>query len=293
MISVHGFANHDITARELADCLKAPYRPIDVHKFPDGESLITVPGCARTAIVFQSLDHPNDKLVDLLFSAGAFRDRGAENVMLVAPYLAYMRQDKAFAPGQAVSQKIFGSWLAESFSSLVTVSPHLHRVRDLDQVFPGINCKIVPATPIYLRLIGDVSDNPVLFGPDEESLPQLEALAQVLSLDYVTGVKVRHGDRNIDLTIPDAIALKGRRVIIVDDVISSGTTIARSAELLKAAGSVRVDVAVMHALFDDTVSALLHRSGVERIASAESIIHPTNATGIAADLASTIEEMLR
>ena len=120
---------------------------IAVHRFPDGELRVTVGLASETTIVFASLDQPNDKLLALLFASEALRRGGAKRLVLVAPYLCYMRQDAAFYQGEAISQKVIGSLLAGSFDRIVTVDAHLHRTTDIRDVFPGIEADDLSAMP--------------------------------------------------------------------------------------------------------------------------------------------------
>ena len=104
--SLHAFAFHEEPARRLATALGADFRGIEQRRFPDGESLVRTAPEAGAAVLYCSLDHPNDRLVDLLLASSALRDSGVRSIVLVAPYLCYMRQDVAFQPGEAVSQKV-------------------------------------------------------------------------------------------------------------------------------------------------------------------------------------------
>ena len=104
---VLGFPDYDRQASALAKALNAPYRLIELHRFPDGESQLRLPPALPGQVVLcRSLDRPNGKLVELLLAAGCARQLGASQLILVAPYLCYMRQDAAFHPGEAVSQAI-------------------------------------------------------------------------------------------------------------------------------------------------------------------------------------------
>lgn len=109
------FAEGARQAAGLARECGIPVNQIDVHRFPDGESLVRVHGTASTALLFRSLDDPNPKLVEVLLAASALRDGGAKRVILIAPYLAYMRQDVPFHEGEAVSQRVIGKLLAAWF----------------------------------------------------------------------------------------------------------------------------------------------------------------------------------
>ncbi|MCX7863828.1 MAG: ribose-phosphate diphosphokinase, partial [Novosphingobium sp.] len=229
------FAESLEPAGSLSRALGVACAPVAVHRFPDGESLVRVSGKPKTAILYRSLDNPNAKLIELLLAASAFRENGARRVVLVAPYLAYMRQDMAFHPGEAISQKVIGRLISQHFDGLVTLDAHLHRIASLSEAVPAIPAINLSAAPVLARAI-DAKDNPLLIGPDSESRPWVEAIAAPLGLDLLIGEKRRHGDRDVALTIPGIEAAAGRNALLVDDVISSGHTLMAAARLLREAG---------------------------------------------------------
>src|SRR4029079_14679690 len=111
------------------------------------------------------------KLIALLFAAEAMRRNGVKRLILVAPYLCYMRQDTAFREGEAISQQVVGRLLAGILDRVVTVDAHLHRTKDVHAVFPGIdadNLSAMPAIAAVLRAEG-FDRRLVLAGPDRES----------------------------------------------------------------------------------------------------------------------------
>ena len=109
-----GFADYRHQAAALAEALALPCREVALHRFPDGESKVTLPSTLpERVLICRSLDRPNDKLIELLLTARTARLCGARQLILIAPYLCYMRQDKAFHPGEAVSQTLVGAFLAD------------------------------------------------------------------------------------------------------------------------------------------------------------------------------------
>ena len=140
-------------AERLAAASGLALRPVQRHRFPDGELKLTLPvdGAGQLparAVLLRSLYQPNDKLVELLLAARAARALGVRHLTLVAPYLAYMRQDIAFHPGEAVSQRIVGPFLASLFDAVVTVDPHLHRVATLPEAVPAAQAVVVSGAPL-------------------------------------------------------------------------------------------------------------------------------------------------
>lgn len=266
-------------AARLAARLGIPCHTIEVHRFPDGELRVRVGPAAPTTILYASLDQPNDKLISLIFAAEALRRGGTQRLVLVAPYLCYMRQDTAFSPGEAISQTVIGRLLAGAFDRIITMDAHLHRTPTLDAVFPGIetlNLSAIPAIAEYLAAAG-LDPRSVAVGPDAESEPWVGDLGSRLGIDHVVARKTRHGDRSVQITLPDGVKIAGRPVVLFDDIVSSGGTIMACATILQAAGAARVDVVVTHALFPDAMLKTFAEAGIASVRSTSSVPHLSNA----------------
>jgi ribose-phosphate pyrophosphokinase len=270
---LHFDDEHDYAAR-LATAAGLSLAPIDRHRFPDGELKLRLPTPLPARVVLlRSLHRPNEKLIELLLAARAARELGAQHLTLVAPYLAYMRQDMAFAPGEAVSQRIVGGWIAELFDAVVTIDPHLHRVGALHEAVPAAASIALSAAPLIGMALRR-SDLQML-GPDAEAEPWVRAAAAAAGCTAAVCRKVRHGDRDVEVMLPE-IAFEGRHVVIVDDVASTGRTLAAVARQALAAGARRVDVAVTHALMVDEADAVLRAAGINEFLSTDTVPHPSN-----------------
>ncbi|WP_207457925.1 ribose-phosphate diphosphokinase [Azospirillum sp. SYSU D00513] len=280
---VYGFPESADGARRLAEALGVPCHIAELHRFPDGESLVRLPETLERAVVYRSLDRPNDKLVELTLAASVLRRQGASEICLVAPYMAYMRQDAVFRPGEPVSQTIVGEWLGRCFDRFVCVEPHLHRTHTLDEVFVGRpSIALSGAGPIVERLRAEgVPAGTVIVGPDEESAPLVEGIAGPLGLVPVVGRKVRRGDRDVTVELPPDAPMEGRPVIIVDDVISSGMTIFCCAREARARGASSLRVFGVHALFGPDVAARFEAEGLGTPLSCDGVPHPTNGLPLA------------
>ncbi len=271
-----GFDDYRAQSQALAAALDMPCHIIKRHRFPDGENKLTLPAeLSGHVICCRSLDHPNEKLLELLLAAKTATELGAEALTLVAPYLCYMRQDKAFQPGEAVSQRIVGNFLADLFDNVITVDPHLHRIQYLEQAVPAARAISLTATALMAEFLARRMENPVLLAPDSEAEQWVAAVAQPNRWEYGVCQKLRRGDRDVEISLPE-ISLRGRAVVLVDDVASSGQTLAVASAkcLLKEAS--HVDVLVTHALLDADAEQSLQQAGVRNLWSTDSVTHESN-----------------
>jgi len=289
---VLGFPAYQSQAGKLAETLQLDYRQIELHHFPDGESKLKLPASLpRQLVICQTLDRPNRKLVELLLAAGASRELGVRRLILVAPYLCYMRQDKAFQPGEAISQQIVGAFLAQHFDAVVTVDAHLHRIDRLSQAIPlplALNLSAAETMGRYLR---GRYRNPLLLGPDAESEQWVASIAARDRLDYRIAHKRRSGDREVEVSLPDG-DYRGRDIVLVDDVASTGKTLEQAALQLRQREAGSISVLVTHALFVEDACERLAQAGVDNIWSCDSISHPTNCLSLAAVLAAGLREII-
>lgn len=285
------FEDEQEIAERIASSARLDLAVVGRHRFPDGEIKLRLPAVLpERLIVLRTLNDPNEKLVELLLLAQTARLQGASHLTLVAPYLAYMRQDMAFLPGEAISQRIIGRFLADLFDALITVDPHLHRVATLQEAVPVANAIVLSGAALLSDLIAARRRQPLLLGPDEESAQWVALAAARHGFDSAVCRKVRHGDRAVEVALPD-VAVAGRQVVLLDDVASTGHTVARAAHLLLAAGAASVDVAVTHALFAGDALPVILDAGVGDVWSTDSIKHASNSVSIAPLLAETLNPM--
>jgi ribose-phosphate pyrophosphokinase len=264
---------------------------IDRHRFPDGEIKLRLPEkLPERVVILRTLNNPNEKFIELLLSAQTARQLGATHITLVAPYLAYMRQDIAFHPGEAISQKIIGRFLAGLFNAVITVDPHLHRVATLQEAVTVANAVVLSGAPLLSDWIAAQRPNPLLMGPDEESSQWVAQAALRHRFDHAVCSKVRHGDHSVAVKLPD-MSVQGRQVVLFDDVASTGHTVAQATTLLLAAGAASVDVAITHALFAGNAVQLLIDAGVGEVWSTDCIAHASNVVCMAPAVAEALHRI--
>ncbi len=258
---------------------------LETRRFPDEETYLRIASDVRgrQVDIVCTLARPDPQLMGLILAADAARDLGAAGVHLVAPYLAYMRQDARFAEGEAISSISFARMLSQWFDSLVTVDPHLHRRASLTEIF-SIPTHVAHAAPLLGDWISANVEKPLVIGPDSESEQWVSAVAARAGAPHVVLSKRRFGDRCVEIAVPDLSLWQDRRPVLVDDIISSGRTMAEACRQLS-----RLDFApscclAVHALFADDAYARL--SALARdVVTTDSVPHASNAISVAGLLA--------
>jgi len=278
--------------RRVGDLAQIPLGVVESRRFPDRETYLRIDApCEQKSIVLVcTLDRPDDKLLPLVFLADAARALGASRVGLVAPYLAYMRQDRQFQRGEAVTSRTFAGLLSRYVDWLVTIDPHLHRYRSLTQIYAVPN-RIVHAAPALAAWIATHVDRPVLVGPDEESEQWVKDVANRAGAPYFVLRKTRRGDRVVNVSVPDVGCHRTHTPVVVDDIVSSAQTMVETVKNLVAVG-LRAPVCVgVHALFCETAEQALRDAGAAQIVTTTSVPHATNTIDIVPLLIPAIREL--
>ena len=280
-----GFPDYQLQAKNLARLLKVDFAEVEIHTFPDGESKLKLPAeIPDKIIICRSLNFPNDKLIELYFIVKAVRAKGCEHITLIAPYLCYMRQDKAFSQGEIVSQKMAGKFIASLVDEVITVDPHLHRIDNLDEVIKAKRTLTLSAAALISNHISLRVSDPLIIGPDEESVQWVKKIAEIQGYEYMVAEKTRHGDREVDIVLPQS-DIEDRNVVLIDDVASTGKTLINAVQQLLEHGVKDIYCAVTHALFVEDSYEKLLSMGVKEIWSTDSVAHPSNCISLASLIA--------
>lgn len=281
---------YDQLACDLQHSLGYTLGKMSIHRFPDDEIVVTIDSVVNglEVILIGSLDHPNPKMAPLLFAAETAKTLGATKVGLIAPYLAYMRQDKQFHPGEGITSAYFADLISHHVDWMVTIDPHLHRWHSLDDIYT-IPTRVLHAMPCIAAWIKKNCDDPLLIGPDSESTQWVLELATKLNAPFLILEKERSGDRLVNISIPDIAAHHHRTPILIDDIISTGTTMIGTVAHLN---SLKMKPAIcigIHAIFAGNAYQDLLNSGVKTIVTCNTIEHPSNDI----DISSLIIDSLR
>jgi ribose-phosphate pyrophosphokinase len=272
-------------ATELARQLDGELGRLETRRFPDQESYLRfqVDPVGRSVAVVCSLDRPDEKFLPLVFAAATARDLGASRVGLVAPYLAYLRQGKRFQGGEALTSVHFARLLSTEFDWLTTTDPHLHRYAALDEIYAMPN-RVGHAAPLLSDWIRANVAAPLVVGPDSESKQWVEAVAAGAGAPYIVLEKRRHGDRDVEISVPRVEHWPGRTPVLVDDVISSGHTMIEACRRIIAGGLAAPVCLAVHALFAEDSYRLLKKVA-SRIATTNTVPHESNAIDVSGILA--------
>lgn len=284
---------NELLADDLAARLSLERIAATVRRFPDGESHVRVeaPAEGRDALIVCTLDRPDDKLVPLLLLAAAVRETGAHSVGLVAPYLAYMRQDRRFQPGETISAQHVARWISHAFDWLVTVDPHLHRITDLSQIY-SVPSSVVHAADSVAEWVKANVREPLLIGPDEESAQWVSEVAKDADAPFVVLTKTRRGDREVEVSVPEVERWRSHTPVLVDDIVSTARTMIETTSHLRRAGIKAPVCVAVHAVFAQTAFEDLRAAGAGDIVSCDSIRHPSNRIPLAPSIAAVVRAQL-
>ena len=279
-------------AGRLIELLRAEAGEIERRQFPDGESYVRLatPVEGRNIILLCTLDRPDPKLAPLLFAASAARAQRAANVGLIAPYLSYMRQDRQFRPGEAVTSRDFARLLSEHFGWLVTLDPHLHRYPALDTIY-SIPAIAATATGAIAGWVRDNVEQPVIVGPDEESRQWVERIASLAGARSAVLRKERSGDYSVSIDAKGLEQLGDGTPVLVDDIASSARTLMEAVRLIRQDGRKPPVCAVVHPIFAGDSYERLLGSGVTRVVSTNAVAHESNAIDISGPLAEAVQSI--
>ncbi len=274
--------HNEALTRSLAAKANAEMGEAVIRRFPDGETYVKVQTDVREkkVVIVCTLDHPDEKLLPLFFLSRTVKELGAASVCLVAPYLAYMRQDKRFQPGEGVTSTYFASLLSQFVDELITIDPHLHRRSSLSEIY-SIPTIVVHAADTISHWIKETIEKPVLIGPDSESEQWVSAIAAKAGAPYIILEKTRRGDTEVEVSVPQVAAYSNYTPVLADDIISTARTMIETIGHLKRANMAKPVCIGVHGIFAGTAYADLLTAGAQRVITCNTIVHETNGIEIA------------
>lgn len=263
--------------KKLVEGFDAEMGEFILHRFPDGEWNVKIHSDInrRDIIAVTSLDKSDEKILPLMFFTRLAKELGAKKIGLISPYLSYLRQDTIFSPGEGVTSRYFAELISQSFDWIMTIDPHLHRYKTLNEIYT-IPTFVLHATRNIANWIKEHVNNAVLIGPDMESKQWVTEVAEMANSPFLILEKIRHGDKEVEISIPDIQKFKPCTPVLVDDIISTARTMAGTVNHLR---ELQMNPAIcigVHAIFAEDAFKILSETGVSQIVTCNTITHETN-----------------
>lgn len=280
---------NETQAQLLSEKCNAGIGDHTIRSFPDEETFVKINSDVsdKKVILICTLDQPNNKFLPLYFLAKTAKELGAKHVCLVAPYLAYMRQDKRFQPGEAITSEHFATLLSSCVDSLITIDPHLHRRTDLSEIY-SIPTHVLHAADLITNWIKNNIKDPVLVGPDSESEQWVSQVAKNANAPFIVLQKTRISDTDVQISIPHLEKFMQHTPVLIDDIISTARTMIATVKHLKTL-KMKAPVCIgVHAVFAGNAYQELLNEGASKIITCNTISHPSNDIDISDLLAKII-----
>ncbi|MCR4405251.1 MAG: ribose-phosphate pyrophosphokinase [Candidatus Acetothermia bacterium] len=269
-------------AEEISDCLGTPLCATEVTRFPDGETFVHIEENIRGADVFviQPTCPPvNENLMELLIIIDAVKRASAERVAAVIPYYGYGRQDRKHTGRVPISAKLVANLIETAGADRVlTLDLHAGQIQGFFDI-PVDNLMVDPIFIRYFRREGIAEGRAVIVSPDLGAVKRARAIAEGLQLPLAIIEKRRVTSERVE-SLNLIGEVRGRRAIIVDDIISTGGTVLETVELLQREGVREIYAAFTHGIFAGDALERLRASPIKRIVVTNSIPPPDDGAGI-------------
>lgn len=276
---------NETLGEQFAKALPLESGDFDFRHFPDGETYVRLRTAVkdRAVLFLCTLYQPDDKVLPLLFLAETARELGAKSIGLVSPYLAYLRQDRRFHEGESISSKHFAKIISNYFNWLVTVDPHLHRYRSLSEIY-SVPTRIVHAAEDISQWIAAHVENPLIVGPDSESEQWVKEVARMAGSPHVVLEKIRRGDREVEVSLPEISQFNHHTPVLVDDIISTARTMIETVKHMKRLKLPAPICVAVHGVFADGAYQDLCDAGAKEVVTSNTIPHKSNRIDLAKGL---------
>ncbi len=263
---------------ETAKQMNADVGKIESKKFPDGELYMRVLSDVKgkDCAVIRSI-RTSDDLVGLILLLDALRENKAKMIHCVTPYLTYMRQDKMFASGEPISAKTVLRIIDELADDITTVNCHFNNEPGRF-AYHNIVLRNIDATPALVDYFKGKVSKPTVIAPDKGSLAYAKRAAEQLDCEFnhlskkrVSGEKVVIEDKKLDV--------RGKDVIMLDDIISTGGTIVEAAKVIRDWKPNSINVGCVHGLFLKGIEQF--KGVVDRVVSTNTLETPVSKVNVA------------
>ena len=291
---VFSLFGYDALAKSIQNRGQFELGAIKAHEFPDEETLIIIESDVRDRVVLLTagLAQPNCKMLPLIFAAETARSLGASEIILIAPYLAYMRQDMVFEAGQGITSTYFAQLISHYFDGLITVDPHLHRWKTLSAIY-DVPTQNIHATHSIANWIAEHINKPLLIGPDVESKQWIDDIAKKTCAPYLVLEKIRKGDSSVEITLPTIEQYLDFTPVLIDDIVSTGMTMIETIKQLRVLQMAQPICVGVHAIFAGDAYQTLLSYDVARVITCNTIPHISNGIDISGEITNALKIRFR
>jgi len=266
MFVVGGTASKTV-AEDLSKRLHCPLISTAVKRFPDKELYVRILDDIKGEdVIIVQTTYPDSNIIELLLLQDAACEAGAETITVVIPYFGYGRQDKKFEEGEPISARVIAEHIGIHAHKIVTVDPHKEHVLTFFKI-PAVSCSAISELAKYLKKKETID---LVLAPDAGALDRTKRIAKRLGCDYDYMEKKRIDGTTVEIK-PKTLDVQNKKAVIVDDIISTGGTMAKSIKELKKQGAKEIAVACTHGLFVGNAKELLVTAGCDEIISTDTV----------------------
>lgn len=265
MYIIGGTASKTV-AEDLSKKLGAPLAGTISRRFPDDEFYVRVMDdiSGEHAIIVQTT-YPDPNIVELFLLQNAVKESGAKEISVVIPYFGYARQDTKFENGEPISAKAMAGLIGLNADRVITVDPHKEHILKFFST-SAFSCSAVPELAKYLKK----KDIDMVLAPDKGALDRAKKASEIIGCDFDYMEKTRIDGETIEIK-PKKLDAQNKNAAIIDDIISTGGTMAKSIQELKKDGAKNVFVACTHGLFAGDAVKKLNSAGCNEIISTDTV----------------------
>ncbi len=284
MYIISGTASN-IVSEELSNILKIPMAKTISKRFPDSELYVRIlDNIKNENIVIVQTTYPDSNLVELFLLQNAAKEAGAEKITVVIPYYSYARQDTLFQEGEAISAKAIAEIISLNADMVITVDPHKEHILDFFTTSTK-SCTAVPEIANYLKQ----KNLDLILAPDKGALNRAKLASNIIGCDFDYMEKTRIDGTTVEIK-PKNLDVKNKNVGIIDDIISTGGTMAKSIKELKRQGAKKVYISCTHGLFTGDAIKKLYSSGCDEINATDTITSKYSSVKVAPCIAPCIKK---
>jgi ribose-phosphate pyrophosphokinase len=263
---------------------------VSFRSFPDGELLAAAPGFSGERAVVVAATTDSDAHLELLQLQDAVRQAGASEVVTVLPYMGYARQDDAYAPGEGetagypVSARAVARAVSTGTDRVVLVNPHEADVAD----FFEVPTTVVDASDRLAEPLPAELADPLFLSPDAGAIDLAVSVRDAHGRGAVDHFeKTRHSGSEVSV-VPSDAAVTDRDVVVVDDIVATGSTMSESVDVLIGRGADRVFVACVHPVLAGNARTELAHAGVEAVYATDTIERAVSEVSVAPAIADVL-----